>query len=139
MLIFADAHYMMALAAAESAKGNGGAAEALLESLEHFATGFGTEADVAHEVGLPLCRAVLAHRRGHYGEAVDLLLPHRAELHRIGGSRAQRDLFEQLLIDAAVKAGRRAIARALLSERGDVRRANAWNRDMAAAAAALPA
>ncbi|GAB4359234.1 MAG: tetratricopeptide repeat protein [Kiloniellaceae bacterium] len=128
MLVFADAHFMMALAAA----GRPGAAETLLESLERFATGYGTEADVAHEVGLPLCRAVLAHRRGRYCEAVDALLPHRAALHRIGGSRAQRDLFEQLLIDAAVKGGKTALARALLSERADIRRDNAWNRQMAA-------
>ena len=131
MLVFADAHFMMALAAA----GRPGEAENLLESLERFATGYGTEADVAHEVGLPLCRAVLAHRRGRYGEAVDALLPHRAALNRIGGSRAQRDLFEQLLIDAAVKGGKRALARALLSERADLRRDNAWNRQMAASIA----
>jgi len=136
MLVFADAHFMMAAAAA----GRPGEAERLLESLERFATGPGyqngdTEADVAHEVGLPLCRAVLAHRRGRYGEAVDALLPHRAALNRIGGSRAQRDLFEQLLIDAAVKGGKPALARALLSERADVRRDNAWNRQMAASIA----
>jgi len=136
MLVFADAHFMMAAAAA----GRPGEAERLLESLERFATGpeyhnGGTEADVARDVGLPLCRAVLAHRRGRYGEAVDALLPHRAALNRIGGSRAQRDLFEQLLIDAAVKGGKPALARALLSERADVRRDNAWNRQMAASIA----
>ena len=131
MLVFADAHFMMASAAA----GRPGEAESLLESLERFATGYGTEADVAHEVGLPLCRAVLAHRRGRYGEAVDALLPHRAALNRIGGSRAQRDLFEQLLIDAAINGGKPALARALLSERADIRRANAWNRQMAASIA----
>jgi len=131
MLVFADAHYMVALAA----EGPAGAAEALLESLEDFAGEAGTEAEVARAIGLPLCRAVLAHRRGRYGEAVDALLPHRPALKRIGGSRAQRDLFEQLLIDAAVKAGRKALARALLSERAATRRANDWNRAMAAAVA----
>lgn len=128
-LVFADAHYMMALAA----EGPAGAAEALLESLEAFAGGAGTEPAVARAVGLPLCRAILAHRRGRHGEAVDALLPHRAELRRIGGSRAQRDLFEQLLIDAAVKAGRTSLARTLLAERAATRRDNAWNRAMTAA------
>ncbi|HEY9537215.1 MAG TPA: tetratricopeptide repeat protein, partial [Kiloniellaceae bacterium] len=70
-----------------------------------------------------------------YGETVDALLPHRAALRLVGGSRAQRDLFEQLLIDAAVKADRRSLARALLSERAATRRANEWNRAMAAAVA----
>ncbi|MGD1878141.1 MAG: hypothetical protein ACFB13_11640, partial [Kiloniellaceae bacterium] len=144
MLVFADAHFMMAVAAGEAAKGDDGAAEALLDSLERFAAGpecamGGTEAGVARDIGLPLCRAVLTHRRGRYGEAVEALLPHRPALNRIGGSRAQRDLFEQLLIDAAVKAGKAPLARALLSERADVRRANAWNREMAALAARRPA
>jgi tetratricopeptide (TPR) repeat protein len=134
MLVFADAHFMMALAA----DGTEGAAEELLDGLETFASGYGTQADVAHEVGLPLCRAILAHRRGRYSEAVDGLLPFRPALHRIGGSRAQRDLFEQLLIDAAMKAGEGRLARSLLSERADTRRTNAWNRAMAAAAAKLP-
>mgnify|MGYP000562786016 CR=1 FL=1 len=129
MLAFADAHYMMALAAA----GPAGAPEAVLDSLEAFAGETGTEAEVTRAIGLPLCRAVLAHRRGRFDEAVDALLPHRAALRRIGGSRAQRDLFEQLLIDAAMKAGRRNLARALLSERAATRRDNGWNRAMAAA------
>ncbi|HMA15413.1 MAG TPA: tetratricopeptide repeat protein, partial [Kiloniellaceae bacterium] len=128
-LVFADVHYMMALAT----EGPAGAAEALLESLEAFAGEAGTEAEVTRAVGLPLCRAILAHRRGRHGEAVDALLPHRAALNRIGGSRAQRDLFEQLLIDAAMKAGRRPLARNLLAERAAARRDNAWNRAMAAA------
>src|SRR3546814_16609701 len=87
------------------------------------------------DLGLPLCRAALAHRRGRYGETVDALLPHRAALRLVGGSRAQRDLFEQLLIDAAVKADRRSLARALLSERAATRRANEGNRAMAARSA----
>src|SRR3546814_14987191 len=87
------------------------------------------------DLGLPLCRAALAHRRGRYGETVDALLPHRAALRLVGGSRAQRDLFEQLLIDAAVKADRRSLARALLSERAATRRPNEWNRPMAPAVA----
>jgi tetratricopeptide (TPR) repeat protein len=129
MLVFADVHYMMAVAA----EGSKSAVEALLQSMESFARETGTEAEVAEEIGLPLCRAILAHRRGRYGEAVDALLPHRAALRRIGGSRAQRDLFEQLLIDAAVKSERKELACALLSERTVIRRSNAWNRAMAAA------
>ncbi|MEQ8354983.1 MAG: tetratricopeptide repeat protein [Kiloniellaceae bacterium] len=134
MLVFADAHYIMALAAA----GCPAEAEAMLDSLTKFAEGENTEASVAREIGLPLCRAILAHRRGHYAQAVETLLPHRALIRRLGGSHAQRDLFEQLLIDAAVKAGKTTVARALLSERAGVRRDNAWNREMTARAARTP-
>ena len=45
-------------------------------------------------------------RQGAYGEAVDHLFPVRSGIRRIGGSHAQRDLFEQLLIDAAWRGGR---------------------------------
>jgi tetratricopeptide (TPR) repeat protein len=140
MLIFADAHYIMALAA----KGRTAEAKALLDSLARFAGGAGskeggTEEEVARDIGLPLGEAILAHAAGRYGEAVETLLPHRPALKRLGGSHAQRDLFEQLLIDAAVKAGTAPVARALLSERAETRRANAWNREMTAAAAQLAA
>ena len=58
------------------------------------------------DVGLPLARAVVAHRRGAYGDAVDHCLPVRHRVRRIGASHAQRDLFHQLLIDSAWR-GRR--------------------------------
>ena len=46
-----------------------------------------------------------------------MLLPVRYDLTKIGGSHAQRDVFHQLLIQAAMKAGRNRLARALLLER----------------------
>ncbi|MGH7720046.1 MAG: tetratricopeptide repeat protein, partial [Gemmatimonadaceae bacterium] len=71
-LVFVDLHYLMALAAA----GNEGAVERFLESCGRFiATEKGTEAAVMAEVGLPLARGVIAHRRRAYGEVVDLLFP----------------------------------------------------------------
>jgi hypothetical protein len=81
----------------------------------------------------------VAHRRGNYAEAVETLLPQRGQLHRIGGSRAQRDLFEQLLIDAALKAGDGKLTMALLSERRLLRPDNPWNADMTAEAERLSA
>jgi hypothetical protein len=50
----------------------------------------------------------------------------RAAIRTIGGSHAQRDLFEQMLIDAALKAGRLPLLRALLSERRQRRPRNLW-------------
>src|SRR3546814_7301618 len=51
-----------------AAAGPSGAAETLLEGLEAFARQAGTQAEVARAVGLPLCRAALAHRRGRSEE-----------------------------------------------------------------------
>jgi tetratricopeptide (TPR) repeat protein len=122
-LVFVDLHYVMALAAA----GNESALRELLSSCERFAaTGKGTEAEVMAEVGLPLARAVVAHRVGAYGAAVDELYPVRQRIRRIGASHAQRYLFSQLLIDAAWRGGRYAEARELLAERLAWRPGNRW-------------
>ncbi len=118
-LVFADLHYVMALAAI-------GESDAFLASCEQFAAESGTEATVMADVGLPLARAVLAHRRGAYDDVVDLLVPVRREFRRIGGSHAQRDLFDQLLIDAAWKGRRLDTATELLAERTTRRPRNIW-------------
>ena len=47
---------------------------------------------------------------------------------QLGGSWAQRDVWERMLIDAAMKAGRETLARALLTERttGSPQSAASW-------------
>lgn len=122
-LVFADLHYIMALAAVDDAT----VLERFLESCEHFAaTDGGTEAEVMSEVGLALARGIVAHRRSQYGDTVDLLLPIRKRVRRIGGSHAQRDLFQQLLIDASLRAGRWRTAQELLTERVTDRPRGIW-------------
>ena len=122
-LVFVDMHYLMALAAA----GDPSAVSGFLASCDQFAaSGKGTEADVMADVGLPLARSVVAHRAGDYGTVVEELLPVRRRVKRIGASHAQRDLFDQLLIDAAVRGRRHAEARELLSERLARRPNNRW-------------
>ena len=49
-----------------------------------------------------MCEAVLAHRRGEYIRAVDLMKPVLDEMYRLGGSHAQQDVLEQLFLDSAV-------------------------------------
>lgn len=122
-LVFVDLHYLIALAAA----GDPSAVSAFLGSCEQFAaSGKGTEAEVMADVGVPLARAVVAHRHGAYGVAVDHLMPVRHRIRRIGASHAQRDVFDQLLIDAAVRGHRFADARELLAERLSRRPTNRW-------------
>ena len=64
-----------------------------------------------------VCAAILAYHEGDFGRAVDLLLPLRHAFIRMGASHAQRDIFHQYLLEAAIAGGRLALARALLSER----------------------
>lgn len=121
-LVFVDLHYLMALAAADDAN----AVERFLGSCERFATEAATEANVMADVGLPLARAVVAHRRKEFGRVVDLLLPIHARFRRVGASHAQRDLFEQLLIDAAWRDRRLPVALDLLADRTGRRPGNIW-------------
>jgi tetratricopeptide (TPR) repeat protein len=126
LLVFADVHYAMALATV-------GGADAMIAAARHFAaTGDGTEAAVMRDVGLALSEAAVAWRAGDYGRVVDLIWPVRGRIRRIGGSHAQRDLFEQTLLTAALRAGRLPLARALVSERLEKKPASPWNRRAAA-------
>lgn len=118
-LVFADLHYLMALAAV-------GETDSFLTSCERFAGEQGTESAVMADIGLPLARAVMAHRRGLYGEVVDTLMPVRSHFRRIGGSHAQRDVFDQLLIDSAWRGRRLDVATELLAERTRRRSRNIW-------------
>ncbi len=123
MMAFADVHYAMAIAALGD---DDEIARWLGSSRTYAASARETQAGVMGEVGIALGDAAEAHRRGDFGRAVDLLMPLRHAIRRIGGSHAQRDLFAQLLIDAAVKAGRHEAARELLAERLARRPGNPW-------------
>jgi hypothetical protein len=105
-------HLMMALAAT----GRTEAADRFLAALRERASDTASWNSVAiSDVYLPVCEAALAHRRGEYGRVVDLLGPRREQIRLLGGSNAQRDLFFQMLVDAAVRAGRRDIVTEVLA------------------------
>lgn len=60
---------------------------------------------------------MIATVEGRHDEAVEGLLAIRDATFRFGGSHAQRDLVEQTLLAASIRAGRRSLARHLLDER----------------------
>ena len=121
-MVFPDVHYMLALAAG----GRDAAVERMLDSMRAFAEGPATQQVVTRTVGVALGRAVAHWYRGEYTEVVDVLAPVRYRLPLIGGSHAQRDLFHQILIAAALGAGRHETARTLLSERAARMPRNPW-------------
>ena len=101
---FSGAHDMMVL----TGSGQFDLAAKLLDSMRAFAaTGDGSLVTAYRTAGIPLCEAILAHRRGEYERVIALLSPVRHDLHLIGGSHAQRDVFFQILLDAAHRTGRR--------------------------------
>ncbi len=111
---FNDMHAMMCFAAT----GREAEATRLLAAQERLArTGTGSNAMMTREVGLPVCRALLAFGRGDYAATVEHLLNLRAMANRFGGSHAQRDALTQTLTIAASKCGQHRLARALAYER----------------------
>ena len=74
---------------------------------------------------------MLAFAQGDYARTVELILPVRYKVIRIGGSHAQRDIVTQTLIAAAERSGQTALARALLAERLAVRPTARTKRDFA--------
>lgn len=124
LFVFHDAHYMMALAAA----GRTVDVEQMLKSMEDAAQDASTtEGPVFKDVGLSMCQAIVAARKGEYGDVVDLLAPIRYQVYRIGGSHAQRDVFAQMLVHAAISDGRHDLARALIGERVERRPGSSLN------------
>ncbi|MGE0715708.1 MAG: tetratricopeptide repeat protein [Alphaproteobacteria bacterium] len=109
---FTQPHWMMALAAT----GRDKAADRLLAALDAAGAADDTLAPVHLTVTRPVAAAARAHRRGDWNEVVDLLWPIRNELARLGGSHAQRDIFRQMLADAAARGGRRDALRVVLAE-----------------------
>ncbi|SEM25851.1 tetratricopeptide repeat protein [Xaviernesmea oryzae] len=118
VLVFNDLH--IALAVGRS--GDTEAVERHLASLDRYEReGQGDNREITVDVGRRLIDAVLAFAGGDYARTIDLILPVRYKIIRIGGSHAQRDLLTQTLIAAADRAGRHNLARALLAERLAIR------------------
>ena len=129
VLAFVDVHYALALGAAAD-----DGVDVLLSGMRFQAeTSGGDNALITDAIGLPLAEAILAHRAGAYGRVVETLLPIRYEIHRIGGSHAQRDLFAMILLDAAIRSERPNVARMLTSERLVRMPGDAWTQGKAAA------
>jgi tetratricopeptide (TPR) repeat protein len=124
--VFVDLHYAIAIAAgAKTAT----VVEDLLTSFARYANNPhcpSTESQVMQEVGLPVAEAVVAHRNREYDRATGLLLPVKDIMHRVGGSHAQRDIFQQMLCDAAIRANRLVLAQALLTEQIERRPRDLW-------------
>ena len=108
---FTQPHWMMALAATR----RDDVARRMLDAMRKFGLGDGTVAQVIGTIALPVSEAVLAHRRGEYSRAVDLMKPILDTMCRLGGSHAQQDVLEQLFLDSAIKADRGDDVRLMLA------------------------
>ncbi len=119
---FNDVHAAMAFIAA----GRLEQARALLSELDRTKGEDGSNAAMTREVGLPLVQALVDFAEERYDAVVDRLMPLRFVAHAFGGSNAQRDVIEQTLGEAAVRARRREVVRALVAERRLLRPESPW-------------
>ncbi|HEX9182913.1 MAG TPA: tetratricopeptide repeat protein [Burkholderiales bacterium] len=87
---FNDLHAMMTFAGAQ----RWDLAHALLAAQSRRILQRGSNSEMTRLVGLPACRALNAFGRGDYATAENLLSRLPPSAHRVGGSHAQRDVFE---------------------------------------------
>lgn len=93
-------------------------ADELLESVRRAAADAPDAVrDTWEEVALPACEGLLAHARGDHATTRRRLGPALARMIEVGGSHAQRDLFEQIHVDAVLRSGDRALAQQMLERR----------------------
>jgi tetratricopeptide (TPR) repeat protein len=114
--VFNDAHAAMAFCGADRLDDARRLVGRLGRSLEDPAAS-GTNQMMTEVAGLGVARALLAHAESRHDDVVAELAPIRRQVHRFGGSHAQRDAVEQTLLDSAVRSGRLELAQALVRER----------------------
>ncbi|ERE86469.1 tetratricopeptide repeat protein 38 [Cricetulus griseus] len=130
ILLFNDAHFLMASLGAQDLQTTRELLTTLQEASEYkwmLSFGLGDRSpgencqhQLAQDVGLPLCQALVEAENGNPDQVLELLLPIRYRIVQIGGSNAQRDVFNQLLIHSAINCTssvHKNVARSLLMER----------------------
>ena len=77
---------------------------------------------------VPLCKALYAFANGDYAGCVEWLGRVRHIAHRCGGSLAQCDLIQLTFVEAALRANKANLARALVAERAAQKPSSRLNR-----------
>lgn len=110
--VFADLHAMLALLGA----GRDASATRLALAMRNEKSAYAAQDDVARDVGA-LFADGMAHIASEPKAALRKMLAARSRLAAIGGSDAQRDVFEQVMVDAALRAGDTGLAEDILKKR----------------------
>jgi len=93
-------------------------AEVLFETVRQIARDAPAHAlEVWRDIALPACEGLYGLARGDFDAGWRHLGAAMPRMVEAGGSHAQRDLFEQLLLDAAIKSGRLILAQQMLEQR----------------------
>lgn len=116
-LAFTDSHMLMSTLGAKNEE----LTMKLLNSLKTYVSdSSGSNCEISREVGVPVCEAFVEADKGNFDKAVEILKPLRYKINLLGGSRAQRDVYELFLIHAGLQSHRKQdhqFVRCLLAER----------------------
>ena len=113
-MIFADLHHGMALATTAQQ-------EPLDRLLESFRARGARGNSTAGDVALPLLQGLIAFANADYDATVALIDPIEDRIYLVGGSKAQREVFHDTLLEALLRTGRYEAAEQRLRERLDRR------------------
>ena len=117
VLPFLDLQYLYGLARADRPE-----TDVLLRNIESHgrrmaANGADDATQMWQRVATPAAQGLVAHARGKYQQALDGLGQALPRLLEIGGSHAQRELFEQIHVDALMRSGHWGAAQQLVQQR----------------------
>jgi hypothetical protein len=112
-LAFADLHYMLALCGGERDR----AATAMIARMRTANAAVCEAQRIIAHPGLHVAQGLQAFAAGEYSTAWMHLRAGHSDLQRIGGSHAQRDVFDRITIEAALRGGYTEAAGALLHDR----------------------
>jgi hypothetical protein len=112
VLPFLDMQYLYGLARAGRPQ-----AHTLMRHIESFRPSNQATLEVWQNVCVPASCGLLAHAHGDHARAATELGKALPRLVEIGGSHAQRDLFEQIHLDALLHSGQRPLAQRLWQTR----------------------
>ena len=110
---FNDIHYAMTALRA----GQPEALEPLLVAMRQTASRRDGMGAAYRDLAVPVVEAMAAFDQRDYAATLERLLPVRFDLWRMGGSKAQRDLVDWTLTEAALRSGNREMALSLANER----------------------
>lgn len=117
-LTFGDVHMLITFGMA----GDGSSLRTLTQSIAGYAeTGRHFDQVASANIAVPLAKAFAAHTRADFACATDILLGARRDFIHMGGSNAQRDALDILLVDCAVAAKKHELARGLMEDYLSVR------------------
>ncbi len=119
-LAFADLHYLLSLLGGDRQD----AAARLIAAMAQRDPEAGDCSAIIHHPGHMAALGLQAFSAGHYAAAFMHLRAARRDLQTIGGSHAQRDVFQRITVEAALRGGYVDAAESMLQER-TVQRAGA--------------